>query len=315
MNTPPTREIHQVLTPETIQMLVLIAEKGSFAAAARELNLVPSALTYRVRQVEDALDVLLFNRKSRHAALTPAGKELIDEGRQLLNSMEQIAHRVKRIATGWEPLLTISADTIVSRKVLFELCEKFFALSVPTQLRIREEVLDGTWETLIAGHADLAIGVSSTLQNPDIVSLPLNEISFVFVVSPGHPLANVPEPLAEQLIAQYQSVAVADSARYARRISYGIQAMQKVFTVPNLQAKVLAHRMGLGCGFLPYSHARPYLESGELIMKKVAACPRVVQSNYAWRKPAHGRAIGKGLQWWLTELESEETRQALMGND
>ena len=33
MNTPPTREIHQVLTPETIQMLVLIAEKGSFAAA------------------------------------------------------------------------------------------------------------------------------------------------------------------------------------------------------------------------------------------------------------------------------------------
>src|SRR5690606_19486885 len=98
MNPPPSREIHQVLTPETIQMLVLIAEKGSFAAAARELNLVPSALTYRARQVEDAPDVLLFNRKSRHAVLTPAGSELIDEGRQLLISLEQIAHRVKRVA-------------------------------------------------------------------------------------------------------------------------------------------------------------------------------------------------------------------------
>ncbi len=315
MNPPPSREIHQVLTPETIQMLLLIAEKGSFAAAARELNLVPSALTYRVRQVEDALDVLLFDRKSRHAVLTPAGSELINEGRQLLTSLEQIAHRVKRVATGWEPFLTISADTIVSRKVLFDLCEKFFALQVPTQLRIREEVLDGTWETLIAGHADLAIGVSSTLQSPDILSLPLSKISFVFVVSPQHPLANAPEPLEEQNIARYQSVAAADTARFARRISYGIQNMQRVFTVPNLHAKVLAHRMGLGCGFLPYSHARPYLESGELIAKKVAACPRVVQSNYAWRKPSHGRTVGKGLQWWLNQLENEETRQALMGDE
>ena len=312
--TQTPRDIHQVLTPETIHMLLLVAEKGSFAAAARELNLVPSALTYRVRQVEEALDVLLFDRTSRHAMLTPAGSELIHEGRWLLTSVEQIAHRVKRIATGWEPLLTISADTIISRKVLFELCEKFFALNVPTQLRIREEVLDGTWETLVAGHSDLAIGVSSNLESPDIYSKPLSKIEFVFVVSPLHPLAKAQEPLEESLIAEYQSVAAADSARYARRISYGIQKSQRVFTVPNLHAKVLAHRMGLGCGFLPYSHAKPYLDSGELIMKKVAACPRMVRSHYAWRKPSHSREIGKGLAWWLEQLDNEETRLALMAD-
>ena len=48
-----------VLTPENLAMLQVIAESGSFAAAARQLGLVPSALTYRVRQIEDALDVLL----------------------------------------------------------------------------------------------------------------------------------------------------------------------------------------------------------------------------------------------------------------
>ena len=57
-------------------MLNVIAETGSFAAAARVLGLVPSALTYRVRQVEDALDVLLFDRKSRHAKPTASGQEL-----------------------------------------------------------------------------------------------------------------------------------------------------------------------------------------------------------------------------------------------
>ncbi|MCB1989469.1 MAG: LysR family transcriptional regulator, partial [Burkholderiaceae bacterium] len=58
------RSTHDVLTPENLSMLQVIAEAGSFAAAARQLGLVPSALTYRVRQIEDALDVLLFDRSA-----------------------------------------------------------------------------------------------------------------------------------------------------------------------------------------------------------------------------------------------------------
>ncbi len=41
------------LTPEALMMLHTIVRSGSFAAAARELNLVPSALPYRVRRLED----------------------------------------------------------------------------------------------------------------------------------------------------------------------------------------------------------------------------------------------------------------------
>jgi len=74
-----------VLTPDSLAMLQAIAEAGSFAAAARQLGLVPSALTYRVRQIEDALDVLLFDRRSRHAQPTEAGRELLREGTRLLH--------------------------------------------------------------------------------------------------------------------------------------------------------------------------------------------------------------------------------------
>ena len=44
----------QAITPEAIRMLAKIAEAGSMAAATRAMNLVPSALTYRVRQLERA---------------------------------------------------------------------------------------------------------------------------------------------------------------------------------------------------------------------------------------------------------------------
>jgi molybdenum-dependent DNA-binding transcriptional regulator ModE len=56
-----------LLNPEAIRMIAAIAEHGSMAKAARSLDLVPSSLTYRVRQIEDALDVLLFDRSSRQA--------------------------------------------------------------------------------------------------------------------------------------------------------------------------------------------------------------------------------------------------------
>ena len=92
-----------VLTPASLAMLQSIAETGSFAAAALASNMVPSALTYRVRQMEDALDVLLFDRSSRQARLTEAGAELLSEGGRLLADIDAVANRVKRVAIGWEP--------------------------------------------------------------------------------------------------------------------------------------------------------------------------------------------------------------------
>ena len=62
-------ESRNVLTPEALLMMDVIARTGSFAAAARELGKVPSSLTYSVRQLEEALDVLLFDRRSRQARL------------------------------------------------------------------------------------------------------------------------------------------------------------------------------------------------------------------------------------------------------
>src|SRR5574343_1491125 len=142
------------LTPDALVMMDTIARTGSFAAAARELGKVPSALTYSVRQLEDALDVLLFDRRSRQAKLTAAGQELLDEGRRLLAEMDAVANRVRRVATGWETQLTLAVDGILSRLTLLELCEAFYAIRPEgldgpgTRLRLRTEWLAGLWEAL-----------------------------------------------------------------------------------------------------------------------------------------------------------------------
>jgi DNA-binding transcriptional LysR family regulator len=102
-----------VLTPSAFAMLQVIAETGSFAAEDRALNMVPSALSYRVRQMEEALDVLLFDRSSRQAKLTDAGAELLRESATLIADIDAVANRIKRVATGWEPQFTISVDNLI----------------------------------------------------------------------------------------------------------------------------------------------------------------------------------------------------------
>jgi DNA-binding transcriptional LysR family regulator len=314
------------LTPEALTMMDTIARTGSFAAAARELGKVPSALTYSVRQLEDALDVLLFDRSSRQARLTAAGTELLNEGRRLLAEMDAVANRVHRVSTGWETQLTIAADAVVSRQTLFELCEAFYALRPPelsegsgpgTRLRLRTEVMAGTVEALMMGQADLAIGLPADTAAPVGIELKLlGEAPFVYVVAPHHPIASMEEPLSDAVLKQHRGVAVADSAQRMSPLTVNLQPGQDVLTVSSMQAKLEAQIMGLGVGFLPEILVRDHVAAGRLVIKQVQRHRMTVPLSYGWRSAAAPQPQkapqGLALQWWLQQLESPTTRSALL---
>ena len=304
------------LTPEALAMLQTVADTGSFAAAARALNLVPSALSYRVRQVEDALDVLLFDRSARQARPTPAGIELLREAPRLLGEFDAVANRVKRVATGWEPQLTLAVDSVIARDPLLDMVGAFFALEPPTRLKLRDETLLGTIEALTSGEADLAIGAvldaaSVALTATGIRSRPLGELQFVYAVAPHHPLARLPHPLSDAVLGQHRAVAAADSSRGGMGISVNLVSGQDVLAVPTMQAKLAAQLHGLGGGFLPEPMARPYIEAGHLVECRTEREAPVGQMHCAWRHPSAG-SPGHALEWWLAQLEHENTRRALL---
>ena len=346
MTAVPSTEPRNVLTPEALAMMDAIARTGSFAAAARELGKVPSALTYNVRQLEDALDVLLFDRRSRQATLTPAGRELLDEGRHLLEQIEAVASRVKRIATGWESQLGIAFDDVVSRSTMLDLCSAFYsecavqaragragaseppiasasaaasAAPPPTRLRLRTEVMTGTWEALVTGQADLAIGVGLGREPPSGVAVKeLGTLPFCFAVAPHHALAAVREPLADAEIVRHRAIAVADSAHRLAPATVNLLAGQDVLTVNDMQAKIEAMVRGIGCGFVPTPMAQPAIDAGHLVVKAVQRAQPTARLGYAWRAPsgrdgsARQAEPGLALRWWLGRLEGATTRRALL---
>ena len=322
-----------VLTPDALAMVDAIARTGSFAGAARELGKVPSALTYSVRQLEEAMDVLLFDRSARHAQLTAAGHELLREGRRLLMELDAVANRVKRIATGWEAELTIAVDDAIARSALFDLIEAFQNQRIeapphvhgnglqdstqgppippgpPTRLRFRTEVMSGTWEALVSGQADLAIGTTASPPGSQVACEPLGEMEWLFVVAPRHPLAVLDDPLSAAQIAAHRIVTVGDTARQLEPRTIGVMPGQDVLTLPSLQAKLQAQLRGLGCGWLPEPLVREALARGLLVAKRTQE-QRRSHFHYAWR--AGGPPPAKALAWWLNQLRSETTRRALL---
>lgn len=317
-----------VLTPEALAMMDVIARTGSFAAAARELGKVPSALTYNVRQLEDALDVLLFDRRSRQAKLTAAGEELLNEGRRLLEQVDAVANRVKRVGTGWETQLTVAVDGALSRVTVFEICEAFYALKAEggdpersgpgTRLRLRTEILAGTWEALVSGQADLAIGVGTDQPPPAGIQLqPLGVMPFVFAVAPHHPLAAATQPIPDAELMRHRAIAVADSAQRLTPLTFNLQPGQDVLTVSTMPAKVEALLRCMGCGFIPEPMVREHIAAGHLVAKAVQRRSLNARLGYAWRGEPAGKASrkppqGLALRWWLNQLESPATRKALL---
>jgi DNA-binding transcriptional LysR family regulator len=296
------------LSLESLEVLDAIERKGSFAAAAHELGKVPSALTYVVRKLEDDLDVLLFDRRRHRAELTPAGRALLDEGRHLLQAADDLARRVKRLATGWEATLTIVVDDLVHFRALMPVIQDFYAENTATRLRFSREVLAGTWDALLSGRADLLIGPAQVMQMQGLQTRTLGKIPFVFAVAAHHPLARLKEPLPAAAITRHRIVAVGDTSRSLPARTIGVMAGQDTLVVPSMADKVQAQIRGLGCGWLPVPLAQPYLDSGVLIAKTTTEDDRAGTFQVAWRTNMRGKA----LQWWVDKLEDPRLAQALL---
>ena len=297
------------LTLDALTVLDAIDRKGSFAAAAEELHRVPSAITYAVQKLEKELDVLLFDRRGHRAQLTPAGRELLNEGRRLLDAAAELEGRVKRVATGYEVELRIAVTDLIPLERLQPLLHEFYREQCGTRLRLSTEVYGGAWDALVMGRADVSIGV--TAEGPaggGYQTRPLGVVQWAFMVAPTHPLVQVPEPVPPEEILKHRAVAAADSSRNLPPRTSGLLAGQDVLTVPDICRKIEFQRAGLGVGYLPLHLTRDDVAASRLVIKRVMESRENLPMYIAWRT---GRR-GKALKWFLDRFEDKNLLAGLL---
>lgn len=74
---------------DSLRCFVAAAEQLNFRRAAAEVSLTPAALSQRIKQLEDLLDCRLFDRSSRHVALTADGQALLGRARTALHALTE----------------------------------------------------------------------------------------------------------------------------------------------------------------------------------------------------------------------------------
>lgn len=134
---------------EDLRTFVTLAQAGGFAAAADRLGIVKSAVSRRIRELEERLDVRLVHRTTRQISLTDAGRVYYERAAEILTSLESLDDAVR--SDGHEPAgkLRISAPVsftihcLASAITRFQAQHPLIQIEVDTSDRFIDIVQDG----------------------------------------------------------------------------------------------------------------------------------------------------------------------------
>ena len=287
------------LSLEACEVLDAIDRKGSFAAAAAALYRVPSTITYTVQKLEEDLGIMVYRREGRRSILTPAGKILLEQGRELLKAAQSIVETAKQVDSGWESQITIAVDTIYNIDELYEILEAFYKLQTGVEVNITEEVLAGSWDVIIESKADLVIGAPYPEINTQGIKFEEIDVAdWQFVVGKNHPLLDYDLPLSEEDIKPFHSIIIGDSSKKSPPMTHRIFDKQTILRVATMEQKISAQIKGLGVGFLPTHRITNQLKTGDLISLPITKDAPLTPLFIGWKINNKGRAI----RWFIDKF-------------
>nr|WP_206770197.1 LysR family transcriptional regulator [Vibrio owensii] len=272
-----------------------IDRRGSFAAAANELDRAPSSLSYQIQKLEQDLDIIIFDRSGHKAHFTEAGKLILERGRAILQASEKLVNDATLLANGWELDITVAFDGIIPIANFFPMVDALSNVS-STRIRLQEEILAGSWESLNTGRSDLLVCPALDTLPQDVKAEKIGKLSMVWVAATDHYVHKRSGEFDDAAREKYRVIAIADTAREQPALSINVMQKQPRLTVTNFSAKVEALLSGLGIGTLPTQVAQPLVESGQL--KYIdGAESKPIDIILAWRRNTMGEAKSWCVQY------------------
>ena len=231
-----------------LKTLVAIVDRGSFAAAAREVGCTPSAVSLQVKQLEAWFGQLLFDRSARIARPTAFALDAATVARDVAARLEGLRTRPVARVSGRVRLGAIaSVQTANLPQALRTVRDRHPDLRVEVSLADSDELI----AALKAGRIDAAVlvrpssGGSTRLAWQDLARQP-----FVLLLPPGVPAAPAPELLQRFGLIRYDTALTGGriAAQYVRRIIPGARLVMEVRSIDAIVAMVSA---GLGVSIVP----------------------------------------------------------------
>ncbi|MGP3962082.1 LysR family transcriptional regulator [Nonomuraea sp. 3N208] len=273
-----------------LEYFVTVAEELNFTRAARRLHVAQSGLSAAIRSLEREVGLLLFERTSKHVALTDAGVALLPEARTTLDAAQAARDAVDQVRGGLRGSLTIGTLTSLDILDLPALIGRFHAdhPGVTVSLRAAARGSADLAQSLVEGTLDAAF---LSLPGPPPAGLDLRALASVpmlAVLPADHSrsrqddvtLADLAdEPFVDSPIG-YGNRALVDQRMAAARLHRHVR-----IEVHDIRTAADFVRHGLGVAIMP-SYAVP---SGDPHLKVLPLADSSLRWELSIATPAHRR--------------------------
>ncbi|PSH04756.1 MAG: LysR family transcriptional regulator [Acidobacteria bacterium] len=239
-----------------LRYLVAVADRGSFAAAARALHVAQSAISEQLANLEHEINVPLFSRSSKTTELTAAGEAFLQEARRTLANADRAIAVAQGVHRGETGTLRIGFFTVGMGIIFPQLIRAFRKDHPDVQLVLVELTPTQLWGALVEGKID--IGFTRRLEpefSLDLRSVVMQRDPIMAVLPSNH--EGVPGPVDLRDLARERFVVLSRATSpplFDRVIEMCAEAgfSPQIVSTPSMWSSVLLFvRAGEGIALLP----------------------------------------------------------------
>ena len=171
-----------------LQAFLSIAERGSFQKAATHLNLSQTAVSHRMRKLEDELGIKLFARTTREVTLTRAGIDFLPKAQKAIAGLEQSFDELKQQGAKRRERLDIACLPVFAVHHLPPILSRFNKIHPDVEVRIFETPSAAIAALVESGEVEFGLSVIQT-NRWDLDVEAIADVPLVLACPISHPLA------------------------------------------------------------------------------------------------------------------------------
>lgn len=272
---------------QTLRVVIAVAESGSISAGSDRLQLAVAAASARISALEAALGIRVFERSSRGVELTPAGRMLVQRGRQLLVDAEQLATDLHDWSLGFAGHVRMLANASALLEVLPDRLAAFARSHPRIRVDVEERVSPEIAGALLEGRADVGV-VDVVTPSHGLEFFPFFGDTLAMVVAHSHPLAGSASVRLQDFL-QEDFIMLSGANALKSRLSNAAAAQGATIRMhQHMRSFDAVCRMvaaGLGVAVLPREAIAPQLQSLPL---------RALPLREDWAERTHYLALRTG---------------------
>ncbi|SEQ47837.1 LysR family transcriptional regulator, hydrogen peroxide-inducible genes activator [Loktanella sp. DSM 29012] len=183
------------LTLKQLRYFEALAAQGHFGRAAAVVAISQPALSMQIKELEDSLGTLLFERSARQVRLTPFGEVFAPRAREILRAVDEVTDLARLTQGGALTRLRLGIIPTIAPYLLPRVIAALGQTHPGLDLRLRESVTQTLLDDLDAGRLDAAI-VALPISEPALTEMTLLEEEFVLVRPRADADSPIPSPAA-----------------------------------------------------------------------------------------------------------------------